>query len=88
MQMELADMMGSIPAIHIFDQAALPYGSRIFTAGKRASCIELALHTARHDLLMCEAIQNSINRAWNRVSRYHFYIAATLYMLLVVLVST
>ena len=36
---------------------------------------------------MCEAVQSAIDRAWHRISRYHFYAAAAMYALLVILIT-
>ena len=36
---------------------------------------------------MCEAVQSAIGKAWHRISRYHFYLAACTYFFLVALVS-
>ena len=41
MQMDLAESLGSISAVQLFDQAVLPFGARVFSSGKRASCIEV-----------------------------------------------
>ena len=59
----------------------------MFGADGRVCCLELALRGERRSLLASHWVQEAMQRAWHRASRYNFWVSFLLFTILVVCTS-